>query len=51
MSPGKFSAIVSIVGSAPKTPDEYREIFREHEELVHVTVETHVHPALETAKP
>lgn len=51
VSPGKFSAIVSIVGRAPKTPDEYREIFREHEELVHVTVETHVHPVLENAKP
>lgn len=37
---GKFAAIVSIVAHQPKTSDEYRELFREHEELVHVTIET-----------
>jgi cation diffusion facilitator family transporter len=39
VSTGKFAAIVSIVGSNPKSPEAYREMFREHEELVHVTVE------------
>jgi cation diffusion facilitator family transporter len=37
---GKFAAIVSIVAHEPKTADEYRELLREHEELVHVTIET-----------
>jgi cation diffusion facilitator family transporter len=36
---GKFAAIVSIVAHEPKPADAYRELFREHEELVHVTVE------------
>jgi cation diffusion facilitator family transporter len=36
---GKFAAIVSIVAHEPKTADEYRELLREHEELVHVTIE------------
>ena len=39
VSPGKFSAIVSIVAHEPKPSDFYREMFREHEELVHVTIE------------
>jgi cation diffusion facilitator family transporter len=38
---GKFAAIVSILGRDPKTAESYRELFREHEELVHVTVEVH----------
>ena len=42
VSPGKFSAIVSVVSREPKNPAIYRELFREHEELVHVTVETQV---------
>src|ERR1700736_4801441 len=37
---GKFAAIVSIVAHEPKAPDEYRDRFRDHEELVHVTIET-----------
>ena len=37
---GKFAAIVSIVAHQPKTSDDYRELFREHEELVHLTIET-----------
>jgi cation diffusion facilitator family transporter len=37
---GKFAAIISIVGHQPKSADEYRERLREHEELVHVTIET-----------
>lgn len=36
---GRFAAIVSIVGNEPKSSDTYRTLFREHEELVHVTVE------------
>lgn len=41
---GKFAAIVSIVAHNPKPVDTYRELFREHEELVHVTVEVqHCH--------
>jgi len=36
---GKFAAIVSIVAHHPKPMEAYRELFREHEELVHVTVE------------
>jgi len=35
----KFAAIVSVVAHHPKTPAEYREALRIHEELVHVTVE------------
>jgi cation diffusion facilitator family transporter len=36
---GKFAAIVSIVAHDPKPAETYRALFREHEELVHVTVE------------
>jgi cation diffusion facilitator family transporter len=37
---GKFAAIVSIVAHEPKSSDFYRGLLREHEELVHVTIET-----------
>jgi cation diffusion facilitator family transporter len=37
---GKFAAIVSIVAHEPRPSDFYRELFRGHEELVHVTIET-----------
>jgi cation diffusion facilitator family transporter len=37
---GKFAAIVSIVAHEPKTCEAYRELLREHEELVHITIET-----------
>jgi len=41
---GKFAAIVSIIAHDPKPAETYRELFREHEELVHVTVEVqHCH--------
>jgi cation diffusion facilitator family transporter len=40
VSAGKFAAIVSIVAHEPKTSDAYRELFQQHEELVHVTIET-----------
>lgn len=36
---GKFAAIVSIVAHDPKPAETYRKLFREHDELVHVTVE------------
>jgi Co/Zn/Cd efflux system component len=37
---GKFAAIVSIVAHERKSCETYRERLREHEELVHVTIET-----------
>jgi cation diffusion facilitator family transporter len=37
---GKFAAIVSIVAHEPKPSESYRALLREHEELVHVTIET-----------
>jgi cation diffusion facilitator family transporter len=37
---GKFAAIVSVVAHQPKSGEAYRELLREHEELVHVTIET-----------
>jgi cation diffusion facilitator family transporter len=37
---GKFAAIISIVAHEPRPSDYYRGLFREHDELVHVTIET-----------
>ncbi|HEY2140022.1 MAG TPA: CDF family Co(II)/Ni(II) efflux transporter DmeF [Chthoniobacterales bacterium] len=37
---GKFAAIVSIVAHEPKESETYRDLLREHDELVHVTIET-----------
>jgi cation diffusion facilitator family transporter len=37
---GKFAAIVSIVAHEPRPSDYYRALFREHDELMHVTIET-----------
>ena len=37
---GKFAAIVSIVAHEPRPLDYYRALLREHDELVHVTIET-----------
>src|SRR5438067_6603666 len=37
---GKFAAMISVVAHEPKSSDSYRELFREHDELVHVTIET-----------
>ena len=37
---GKFAAIVSIVAHEPKNSDEYRKLLQDHEELVHLTIET-----------
>jgi Co/Zn/Cd efflux system component len=38
---GKFAAIVSLVAHEPKSCESYRARLCEHEELVHVTIETH----------
>jgi cation diffusion facilitator family transporter len=38
---GQYYAIVSICAHEPKTPEHYRELLSEHEELRHVTVEIH----------
>ena len=43
----KFAAIVSVVAHNPKTPDEYREALKIHEELVHVNVEVQQCPSHE----
>jgi cation diffusion facilitator family transporter len=46
---GKFAAIVSIVAHEPRPSDYYRALFREHDELMHVTIETqHCHEDHET---
>jgi cation diffusion facilitator family transporter len=37
---GKFAAMISVVAHEPKSSDSYRELFREHDKLVHVTIET-----------
>ncbi len=38
---GRFAAIVSIVARNPKPAEAYRDSLREHDELVHVTIEVH----------
>ena len=38
---GKFAAMVSIVAHDPQSCDWYRALLRGHNELVHVTIETH----------
>src|SRR5437899_5149014 len=38
---GKYAAMISIVAHEPKSCDSYRELLRGHEQLVHVTIETH----------
>jgi len=47
---GKFAAIVSVVAHHPKTPEEYRQALKIHEELVHVTVEVQICQDRETVK-
>jgi cation diffusion facilitator family transporter len=49
VSAGKFAAIVSIVAHHPKPIEAYRALFREHEELVHVTVEVQASREQESA--
>src|SRR5256884_3072606 len=38
---GKYAAMVSIVAHEPKSCESYRALLRGHDELVHVTIETH----------
>lgn len=35
----KFAAIISVVAHEPKTVSTYKELLKEHEELVHVSIE------------
>ncbi len=37
---GKFAAMVSVCAHEPRSSDFYRELLREHDELVHITIET-----------
>ena len=37
----KFAAIIALVAHNPKPPEAYKIPLKEHEELVHVTVEVH----------
>ena len=37
----KFAAVISLVAHHPKSPEEYKAPLKQHEELVHVTVEIH----------
>ncbi len=37
---GRYAAIVSLVGTEPRSADDYRQLLAEHQELVHLTVET-----------
>jgi cation diffusion facilitator family transporter len=39
---GKFAGIVSVVAHEAKTSEDYRDLLREHGELVHLTIETQV---------
>jgi cation diffusion facilitator family transporter len=41
---GVFAAAVAIVADQPKSADAYRQLLQEHEELVHVTIETRLCP-------
>lgn len=41
VGPGKFAAIISLVAQEPLSPAAYSRQVKVHEELVHVTVETH----------
>jgi len=41
---GRFAAIVAILARDPKPAAAYHAMFREHEELVHVTVEVQTRP-------
>jgi cation diffusion facilitator family transporter len=35
----KFAAIISIVAHSPRSPAAYKQLLKQHEELVHITVE------------
>jgi cation diffusion facilitator family transporter len=39
---GNFAAIIGVVAHEPRTPEEYREALKVHQELVHTTIEVQV---------
>src|SRR5881409_2596592 len=39
---GKYAAMISVVAHEPKSCESYRALLRGHDELVHVTIETHL---------
>jgi len=41
---GKFACIVSLVSSRPQSPEYYKGLLRHHDELLHITIETHSCP-------
>ena len=45
----KFAAIISLVAHEPKTPQAYKQLLQQHEELVHVTVEINLCPGDDSA--
>jgi cation diffusion facilitator family transporter len=47
----RFAAIISLVAHQPKSPEAYKALLKEHEELVHVTVETHLCEGDHPGKP
>ncbi len=46
---GRFAAVISVVAHTPQPSDAYRQRLEEHEELVHVTVETRMCPGPDAA--
>jgi cation diffusion facilitator family transporter len=41
---GKFACIVSLVSSRPQSPEYYKGLLSRHDELLHITIETHSCP-------
>ncbi len=41
----KFAAIIALVARTPKSPDAYKQLLKQHDELVHITIEVHQCPA------
>ncbi len=41
IGPGRLAAVVSVVTHFPKAPAHYKELLRNFEELMHITVEVH----------
>ncbi len=46
----KFAAVISVVAHNPKTPDEYRQALKVHEELVHVNIEVQLCASQQSAE-
>ncbi len=47
----KFAAVISVVARQPKTPAAYKQLLREHGELVHVTIEVNPCPGGDSLVP